>query len=36
MDVTSFSQDDRFEVDVDAVESGNPLDIVVVIEVQYA
>jgi hypothetical protein len=35
MDVTSFSQDDRFEMDIDAVETGNPQDLSVIIEVQY-
>ena len=34
-DVTTFAQDDRIEVDVDQVESGNPQDVTVVIEVQY-
>jgi hypothetical protein len=34
-DVTTFSKGDRFEVDVDAVETGNPLDIAITMEVQY-
>jgi hypothetical protein len=34
-DVTTFAQDDRIEVDVDQVESGNPQDVTVIIEVQY-
>jgi hypothetical protein len=33
--VTSFAQNDRIEVDVDAVEAGNPQDISVIIEVSY-
>ncbi len=35
MDVTAFSQNDRFQFDIDAVETGNPLDVTVTIEVQY-
>jgi hypothetical protein len=34
-DVTTFAQDDRIEVDVDQVETGNPQDVTVIIEVQY-
>jgi len=35
MDVTSVAQDDRIEMDIDAVEAGNPQDLAVIIEVQY-
>ncbi len=35
MDVTSLAQNDRIEVDIDAVETGNPQDIAVIIEVSY-
>jgi hypothetical protein len=35
-DVTTFAQDDRFEVDVDQIETGNPQDIAVIMEVQYS
>lgn len=34
-DVSAFAQNDRFQVDIDTVESGNPQDISVIIEVQY-
>lgn len=33
-DVTTFAQDDRIEVDVDAVEAGSPLDLAVIITVR--
>jgi len=34
-DVTSFTQNDRIEMDLDTVESGNSMDLTVIIEVQY-
>jgi hypothetical protein len=34
-DVTTFAQDDRFDVDVDVVEGGNPQDISVIMEVDW-
>lgn len=34
-DVSAFAQDDRLEVDVDAIEAGNPLDLAVIIEASY-
>ena len=36
MDVTSFAQNDRISVDVDAVETGSPTDLSVIMEVQYS
>jgi len=35
MDVTAVAQNDRIEVDIDAVETGNPMDVAVIVEVQY-
>jgi len=35
MDVTAVAQDDRLEVNVDAVEAGNPQDISVILEIEY-
>jgi hypothetical protein len=34
-DVTTFVQDDRFDLDIDTVESGNPQDISVIMEVEW-
>lgn len=36
MDVTAFAQNDQFQVDVDAVETGTPLDVSIIMEVQYS
>jgi hypothetical protein len=35
MDVTSFSQNDRFDMDIDTVETGNPQDLSLIMEVQW-
>lgn len=35
MDVTTIAQNDRIEVDIDAVEAGNPQDLSVIFVVQY-
>jgi hypothetical protein len=34
-DVTTFAQNDRFNLDIDTVEVGNPLDLSVTIVVVY-
>jgi hypothetical protein len=35
MDVTAVAQNDRLEVNVDAVEAGNPQDISIILEIEY-
>lgn len=35
MDVTAVAQNDRIEVDIDAVEGGNPLDVAVMVSINY-
>ena len=35
-DVTTFAQDDRIEMDIDAVETGNLMDVSVIVEVEYS
>jgi hypothetical protein len=34
-DVTTFVKGDRFQMDIDAIEAGTPLNIVVIVEIQY-
>jgi hypothetical protein len=35
-DVTSFAQDDQFDLDIDTVETGNPQDVSVIMEVEWS